>query len=204
MRLLFLILMMAGVAGCQTPNSLIRDPDARVARYLEKHPERPAALRDALTAGEPYVGMTRQEVIFCWGKPDKVETSVEGLNQEEVWTYTTKPVTEHRMSWDMVVELAEVVFQGVGEDLVVTSSEDFIETAAERAAAAPPAPKPWPKLALTGIMTQGRTKVAVLNGKLLPVGGVIQGVTVAAIEPNGVRLKFNQQTRFLKTGASTR
>jgi hypothetical protein len=135
MRLLFLILMMAGVAGCQTPDFLIRDPDARVTRYLEKHPERPAALRDALTAGEPYVGMTRQEVIFCWGKPDKVATSAEGLNKREVWTYTSKPVTEHRMSWDMVVELAKVVFQGVGEELVVVSSEAFTKTAAERAAA---------------------------------------------------------------------
>ena len=53
-------------------------------------------------------------------------------------------------------------------------------------------------------MTDGEAKVAVLNGKLLPVGGVIQGVTVAAIEANGVRLTFDKQTRFLKTGASTR
>ena len=197
----FLMLMMVGLAGCKTPGFLIRDPDARVASYLAKHPERPAALQEALVAGEPYVGMTRQEVIFCWGKPDKVATSAEGLNKEEVWTYTTKPVTEHRMSWDMVVELAEVVFEGVGKDLVVTSSEDFIESAAQRAAAAP---KPWPKLSLTGIMTDGEAKVAVLNGKLLPVDGVIEGVTVTAIEANGVRLKFNEQTRFLKTGKSTR
>jgi hypothetical protein len=204
MRLLFLILMMAGVAGCQTPGFLIRDPAAKVVRYLENNPERPAALQEALVAGEPYVGMTRQEVIFCWGKPDKVETSAEGLNKREVWTYTSKPVTEHRMSWDMVVELAEVVFEGVDKELVMTSSEDFIETAAQRAAAAPPPPTPWPKLTLSGIMTDGEAKVAVLNGKLLPVGGVIQGVTVAAIEPNGVRLTFDKQTRFLKTGASTR
>ena len=200
MRALCLILMMAGLVGCKTPEILIRDPAARVARYLEDNPDRPAAIRDALAAGTPCVGMTRREVSFCWGKPDKVATSVQGLTHEEVWTYTTKPVTEHRMSWDIVVDLAEVVFRGQGDDLVVVSSEEFAKTAAKRAAAAPPAPKPWPKLALTGIMTDGRAKVAVLNGELVPQGGVIQGVTVTAIEANGVRLTFGQQTRFLKTG----
>jgi hypothetical protein len=131
MRLLFLILMMAGVAGCQTPDFLIRDPAVRVARYLEENLDRPDAIRDALAAGTPCVGMTHEEVILCWGKPDKVETSAEGINKEEVWTYTTKPVTEHKMSWDIVVELAEVVFQGQGEAMVMVSSEEFAKTAAK-------------------------------------------------------------------------
>jgi hypothetical protein len=195
MRVLFLILMMVPLVGCKTPGFLIRDPDARVARYLEEHPDRPAAIQDALVAATPCVGMTRREVIFCWGKPDKVATSVEGLNKTVVWTYTSKPVTEHVMSWNMVVELAEVVFEGPDEELVVVSSEEFTKTAAKRAAAAPP---PWPDLKLTGIMADGQAKVAVLNGKLVPVGGVIEGVTVTAIEAKGVRLKFGQQTKFLR------
>ena len=39
MRLLFLMLMMLGVAGCQTTGFLIRDPAAKVVRYLENNPD---------------------------------------------------------------------------------------------------------------------------------------------------------------------
>ena len=63
----------------------------------------------------------------------------------------------------------------------------------------------WPRLKLSGILSSIGSKegAALINGKMVYPGSIIEQVTVVQVKADGVHLKFGQETRFLKVGQST-
>ena len=53
------------------------------------------------------------------------------------------------------------------------------------------------KIELGGIVYSETSPVALLNGRVLPVGGVIEGLTIAGIEENRVTLRGEDVTVYL-------
>jgi hypothetical protein len=63
----------------------------------------------------------------------------------------------------------------------------------------------WPALKLTGILRgTGKTEsTAFINGKMIGVGQTIADVTVVEIQADGVILKYGNEKRFLRVGATS-
>jgi cytoskeletal protein RodZ len=76
------------------------------------------------------------------------------------------------------------------------------------APAAPPAPpaKPvvWPRLNLSGVLCSAvpGEGAARINNTMIFAGGEIEGVTLLKIKGDGVYLRYQGETRFLKVGAT--
>jgi hypothetical protein len=61
----------------------------------------------------------------------------------------------------------------------------------------------WPLLSLSGIVGRGENGAAIISGRVLGVGETIDGVELIRIERQGVTLKYEGRTRFLKVGRQT-
>ncbi len=63
----------------------------------------------------------------------------------------------------------------------------------------------WPTLKLTGILRgTGKTESsAFINGKLVSAGQTIAEVTVVEIQADGIILKYGNESRFLRVGATS-
>jgi hypothetical protein len=68
----------------------------------------------------------------------------------------------------------------------------------------PPEPVVWPVLKLNAVVRNPRTgqSAAMLNHKLVDVGGEIEGVTLLEVMPDAVRLRCGHETRLLRMGQS--
>jgi Type II secretion system protein B len=62
----------------------------------------------------------------------------------------------------------------------------------------PPPPPEFPSLNLEGFVYNGARSTAVINGKTVQLGESVSGVTVVAIEPDGVTVEFQGERRVLK------
>ncbi len=58
----------------------------------------------------------------------------------------------------------------------------------------------WPAAQLSGIVGNGRSGAAMINGKVVGMGESIEGMTITTIEPAGVWLQYQGDKRFLKVG----
>jgi len=75
----------------------------------------------------------------------------------------------------------------------------------------PKAPPPvsqsvrWPVLKLTGILRGAgeAESTAFINGKMISAGQTIAGVTIVEIQADGVILKYGNEKRFLRVGATS-
>ncbi len=65
-------------------------------------------------------------------------------------------------------------------------------------------PVQWPRLKLTALLcgVAGEESAARINGAMVPEGGEVDGVTVMEIQQEGVLLKLEHETKFLRMGAS--
>lgn len=63
----------------------------------------------------------------------------------------------------------------------------------------------WPALKLTGILRgMGKTEsTAFINGKMISAGQTIADVTIVEIQADGVILKYGNEKRFLRVGATS-
>jgi len=68
-------------------------------------------------------------------------------------------------------------------------------------------PLTWPAVRVSGlnyIAYDDQKSCAILNGKVMGIGEEINGVSIEAVQADGVMLKFKYETRFLQIGSSTR
>ena len=56
---------------------------ARVEAYVQAHPE----YREAILAKKVGLGMSTDDVIASWGKPDHVNTTLTAYGKTEQWIY---------------------------------------------------------------------------------------------------------------------
>jgi hypothetical protein len=64
----------------------------------------------------------------------------------------------------------------------------------------------WPSLTVSGLMggkQAGQQGAAIINGQMLGVGESIEGVRIIEVSKQGVRLRWQNQTRLVKVGEST-
>jgi hypothetical protein len=59
----------------------------RRTAYISAHPELPQALREAIVAGKPAVGMTNEHVMACCGSPVDRRSSESSEGHLERWQY---------------------------------------------------------------------------------------------------------------------
>ncbi len=79
---------------------------------------------------------------------------------------------------------------------------------AEAAAQTQPEPEPeaipveWPSLKLSAIVRGKSTTrgAAIINGKIVEVGGEIEGVTIISVDEDGIKLKNGPEVRTLRVG----
>lgn len=80
------------------------------------------------------------------------------------------------------------------------------------AAAARPAPEAqkivvvvWPRLTVTGIIgtARGGKSAAIINGQMVAPGETIEGARIESIDRQGVRIRFDGESRTLSVGGST-
>ncbi|MFO7870745.1 MAG: hypothetical protein R6V03_04860 [Kiritimatiellia bacterium] len=64
-------------------------------------------------------------------------------------------------------------------------------------------PVVWPALSLGGIVGRGKDGAVIINGQIVGVGDIVNGVRIAAILRNSVKLEHGGETRILKVGHST-
>ncbi len=68
-------------SGCISPSS-------RIARYIQKHPERPQAISSALENRTVVSGMTAAEARLCLGPPNSIERSESNSDEKgDTWHY---------------------------------------------------------------------------------------------------------------------
>jgi hypothetical protein len=68
-----------------------------------------------------------------------------------------------------------------------------------------PAPSPppvWPSLVLSGVVGKGNNGSAIINGEVVGIGEVIEGVKVTGIRKQGADLEYQGDVRYLKVGGS--
>ena len=81
-KFLIVILLVGFIcwSGCATPEQRRQD-------YLTEHPELSNDFAKAIKEGNIAIGMTSNEVLASWGKPDQVVATVSKDSTEELWTY---------------------------------------------------------------------------------------------------------------------
>jgi len=127
------------VIGCATPSE-------RIARYIAKHPERPAAICAALQDQSVTAGMNAEEVRLCLGGPNRIDrTGGSGDTLPiETWHYLRDSSTDSALKgsslWAMQIPLATIYFSGEGlvSEAAFYDSPEADELATVTTAAAPP------------------------------------------------------------------
>jgi outer membrane biosynthesis protein TonB len=67
----------------------------------------------------------------------------------------------------------------------------------------PPEPQPeieWPPVKLSGIVGSGNTGAVMINGKVVGINELIDGIRVLSIEAKGALLEYKGDKRFLRVG----
>jgi outer membrane protein assembly factor BamE (lipoprotein component of BamABCDE complex) len=117
------LLLMA--AGCATPSE-------RAARYISKHPERPAAICTALQTQSVVAGMNADEVRLCLGAPKRIDRT-DDTPAVETWHYLQDSraggVLKGSSIWEIEIPLATIYFSsdGLVKEAVYYNSVDTDE-----------------------------------------------------------------------------
>jgi len=74
---------------------------------------------------------------------------------------------------------------------------------AEPEAEMPASESQWPILNLKGIVGKGQRGAAVINGKVVAVGELIEGVKVVSVNSRGAQLEYEGNSRHLRVGSTT-
>jgi len=62
----------------------------------------------------------------------------------------------------------------------------------------------WPPLQVSGIIRQaGGASAAIVNGRIVGGGDMVEGVRVLLVGNRGVWLEFGDERKFLRVGAAT-
>ena len=97
-------------AGCATPSE-------RAARYISKHPERPATICTALQTQSVVAGMNADEVRLCLGTPKRIDRT-DDTPPVETWHYLQDSragsVLKGSSIWDIEIPLATIYFSSEG------------------------------------------------------------------------------------------
>ena len=213
------------VSGCITP-LLTRNRDRRVDRYLFLNPDVSASTVKGLRDEEPVVGMTRDELRLALGKAGKVDANPE--SDVSAWIYYENPDSTAAKSssgnWDMLVPRYRITLD---KDRVIAvrafsgkKAGRYRDKTAEIAAQAREAEKPrqrkkrvvykqgtfegWPPVSLTAVMGRGVNGSAMLNGEVLSVGELINGVKLVTVHSHGVHLHYRGKTEFMRKNSSTK
>ena len=103
------LFLLVATIGCAT------SPE-RIARYISKHPDRPAGVCAALEDGTVVPGMTPEEVRLCMGPPNRVD-HVKKPRPIQTWHYVRDSSIgglKGSSLWAMEVPLAVVYFSDKG------------------------------------------------------------------------------------------
>ncbi len=130
--------LLLAAAGCATSSE-------RIARYIAKHPERPAHVCAALVQNTVVPGMAPEEVRLALGGPNRIDRP--GPEPIETWHYfehSNMDGLEGSSLWAMEIPVATVYFsnEGVVEEAIFhgSTADEPAETTDEPVAA--PAPQP--------------------------------------------------------------
>ena len=131
--------LLLAMAGCATP------PE-RIARYIAKHPERPADICAALQQQSVTTGMTAEEVRLCLGGPNRIDRigGAGDIPPIETWRYLRDSSTDGSLKgsslWAMDIPLATVYFsrEGLVNEAAFYDSPEPEALATVTTAAAPP------------------------------------------------------------------
>ena len=123
-RTAFTAVFLVASVGCTTLTSYF-SPEGRIDRYIERHPERPQDIRQALQNEMLCKGMTPEEVKLCWGSPNERKETREDGAYEEVWSYFEKHNNDASSGdgsylFAYTVPLGRAVFTKTGKDLVLS------------------------------------------------------------------------------------
>jgi len=72
----------AGISGCSTPESRIRDNPAIFSRLTP-------AQQDTIRKGQIAIGFDKEMVELALGEPDHITTRTDATGVSEIWRYTT-------------------------------------------------------------------------------------------------------------------
>ena len=94
MKLVIIILLLFIFTGCATTGPLFKPSYNTRLEYINAHPELSQEIKQAILEGRVIEGMTKEDVIATWGKPDKVTFMRENKDSyfyteewDEVWYY---------------------------------------------------------------------------------------------------------------------
>jgi len=217
--------------GCSTTRFSFNSKKA--SEYISVHPELSVNIRNALAGGIVVAGMSREQVILCWGKPSAKKIEYIGGACEENWSYfkrRDKTKTDDGSSyWHMDIPNKRVTFaNGLAIHWREYTDEITVEQNTEQSQSVPsakvsqkgtvkpevikpsvysPRAKPsfstWPHLTINGVVVKGNHGSAMINRTLLDQGDIIEDVKLISVNEDGVLLEYNNATQFLSKGHST-
>ncbi len=65
-------------------------------------------------------------------------------------------------------------------------------------------PAIWPVIVVNGVVGRGQKGAAMLNNRVVDIGGTLEGVKLMAIEGQSVQLEYKGELQTLRVGSSTR
>lgn len=217
------VVVLIAFSGCLT---LLTDTRKRnLKRYEIKNPDVPAEILSAMHNEKIVRGMTMEQVKLAWGKPGKMKVipSKEG-QKETVWYYYDEDGKVSGMKatslFAVDVPSKRVNFDGEGKLEVWKIYDEEIETSRSTALTKTlptsvlggsrsdgvlraGSYKDWPYIVLSAVVGNGQDAAAVLNGRVVRVGGAVKGVKLLAVGTHGVKLEYKKQVGILKKGEST-
>ena len=81
---------LAGLAGCSTPSSRIKDNPAAYAQL-------PAPQQQLVKEGKIALGFDMAAVQLALGKPDRIRTRTDATGMSEIWSYVTRTPSDFDM-----------------------------------------------------------------------------------------------------------
>jgi cytoskeletal protein RodZ len=112
------------------------------------------------------------------------------------------PAETHPAELVSVPPPAEAVAPAVeSAPAVIAPPPDPVATVPQPADAKPG--EPWPLLKVSGVVGRGRYGSAVINGKVVAVGELIEGVKVLSVDSRGAQLMHEGISRHVRVGSST-
>jgi hypothetical protein len=96
MKNLLLFLAMVLFLNCATQYTF--DP-GKADMYLRTHQDRPVQIQKALSTGKLANGMNEEEVIICWGKPQRIETRSLMNREIKFWRYFETRTVGQAIGW---------------------------------------------------------------------------------------------------------
>lgn len=84
---IFISLVCLTLCGCMCPQQQEEDRQDEIRRYFELNLNLPDILKDNIMNRRVILGMTREQVLLCWGSAE-VNRSVGSWGVHEQWVYS--------------------------------------------------------------------------------------------------------------------